>query len=462
MTQKKETAVLLLSLLITLGAIAFGWWWLTRSGKLNLFKSLPDISQQSQLSIGDKLLISQNATPEKRAAVTALAEENYQQAVINLELSLKKQRNDPEALIYLNNARIGNGEAYTVATAVPIGVEINVAQEILRGVAQAQNEINAAGGINGKPLKVVLADDRNDPETAQKVAQAFVNNADILGVIGHFTSNVTTAAAEVYQKQGLVVISATSTAVDLAKAGNYVFRTVPSDLFAGNALSQYLLKTLNKRKAAVFFNSKSDYSSSLQDAFTTDLLTNGGSVVAQFDFSQPGFNAANVVEQANRQGAEVLVLLPNSSSPDTLDKTYLIIEVNNNKLPLIGGDSIYKPQTLQIVGKSAAGMVLAVPWHILGNPNSPFPQAATRLWGGDVNWRSALAYDAAEALIAGIKAKSTRQGVQETLASTNFSTPGASGDIRFFPSGDRNQAVQLVKIVKGDRSGFGSDFVPIP
>jgi hypothetical protein len=43
----------------------------------------------------------------------------------------------------------------------------------------------------------------------------------------------------------------------------------------------------------------------------------------------------------------------------------------------------------------AVGMVLAVPWHILGDPNSPFPKAASQLWGGEVSWRTALAYDAA-------------------------------------------------------------------
>jgi branched-chain amino acid transport system substrate-binding protein len=332
----------------------------------------------------------------------------------------------------------------------------------MRGVAQAQNEINAAGGINGKPLKIIIADDRNNPETAQQIAQALVNNKDILGVVGHFTSNVTFAASKIYQDNSLVVISATSTSVDLVNAGNYVFRTVPSDRFAGHALAKYLLNQLKKQKAAVFFNSSSNYSISLRDAFTTDLLSNGGIIVAEFDFAQPDFNIANVVQQANQQDAEVLVLLPNSSNPDTLNKSYLIIQLNNNKLPLLGGDSLYKPQTLQIGGKNAVGMVLAVPWHILGDPSSLFPLAATRLWGGDVNWRTALAYDAAKALIAAMEIKPDRQGIQQVLSASNFSTSGASGDIRFFPSGDRNQTVQLVKIIPGNRSGFGYDFVPMP
>lgn len=66
-------------------------------------------------------------------------------------------RNDPEARIFLNNARIGKQKSYTIATSVPIGTDPNESLEILRGVAQAQNEINASGGIKGVPLKVAIA-----------------------------------------------------------------------------------------------------------------------------------------------------------------------------------------------------------------------------------------------------------------------------------------------------------------
>ena len=122
----------------------------------------------------------------------------------------------------------------------------------------------------------------------------------------------------------------------------------------------------------------------------------------------------------------------------------------------------YKPKTLQIGGRDARRMVLAVPWHILGAPNSPFPQAATKLWGSDVNWRTALTYDATQALIAALKQQPSRSGVQNSLSGSGFQPQGVSSKIRFLPSGDRNQAVQLVKIEPGNRSSFGYDFVPIP
>lgn len=106
-------------------------------------------------------------------------------------------------------------------------------------------------------------------------------------------------------------------------------------------------------------------------------------------------------------------------------------------------------------------MVLAIPWHILANPDAEFPKAASQLWGGEVNWRTAMAYDAAVALIGAIATNPNRAGVDEALSNPNFQTEGAAGVVRFLPSGDRNQAVQLVEVREGSRTQFSYEFVPI-
>lgn len=466
MTQKKETTVLLLSLLITCAAITGGFWWLNRGQGFKFFsasdRSKTAISNArsiaSRVSSGERILIDSLISAEKQAGVEAIANGDYQQAVSQLGTSLQKKRNDPEALIYLNNARIGLGKAYSVAVSVPISTDVAASEEILRGVAQAQDEINNQGGIKGIPLKVAIANDDNDPEIAKKLAQNFAADPKILGVVGHYASDVTIATAPIYQQQGLVVISPISTSVTLSGAGDYIFRTVPSDRFAGNALVRYFLAKSTKHKAAIFYNPKSSYSSSLKNVFSTDLLSNGGEIVSEFDISNPNFNPANAVAQAINLGAEGLILLPNTG---TLNQALLVAQVNNLRLPLLGGDDVYTPSTLQVGSKNVVDMVLAVPWHIQGNTNPDFTKAATQLWGGDVNWRTALAYDAVRALIAGLKNNPSRQGIQQTLSQPDFATTGASGTIRFLPSGDRNQAVQLVKVKPGNRSGFGYDFVPI-
>ncbi len=466
MNQKKETTVLLLSLIITICAVAGGWWWFNRTEQTpvangsNPDKILPKInpSERMEFSTGENILIDRGATPQKQSAAQAIAQKNYPQAVSLLEESLATKRNDPEALIYLNNARIGDRQAHTIAVPAPIGTELTTAQEILRGVAQAQNEVNQQGGINGVSLKVLLTNDNNDAATATSVAKSLVKNKNVLGVIGHFSSGVTLATAPIYQDAGLVAISPTSTSVAISEIGNYIFRTVPSDRFTSKTISRYALETLNKNKIAVIYNSQSAYSKSLRDTFTTDIVSDGGEVVTEADLSENNFNSAEILEKAQSQDAEILAFLNDSK---TADKAYLIMQLNNNQLPMLGGDSLYKPQTLQNAGEKALSLVLGVPWHILSNANADFPDSSRQLWGGDVNWRTAMAYDALWAIATGLKNQPTRRGLQETLSLSSFAFNGASGTVKFLVSGDRNAPVQLVTVEPGKRSTYGYDFVPV-
>ncbi len=464
-----KTLVLLLCGLIILGGIALVVLWLNNENRLNSSKiaDKPDIYDTStvsstvEISEGEKVLIPGKGADNKQAAGQDIAAGKYQQAVAKLTQSLQVNRNDPEALIYLNNAKIGANKSYTIAAAVPSGTNVNGAKEILRGVAQAQQEINQAGGIKGVPLKVIITNDNNNPETVKKLAQELAKNPEVLGVVGHWASDVTLESAEVYQAEKLVAISPISTSVQLSSFGNYIFRTVPSDRFAGSALSRYMINQLKKKKAAVFFNSQSNYSKSLKDEFTHALFSNGGEVVGEFDFSKANFNPLKDWQQAKNQGAEVLMLAVTSN---TIDQALQIIQVNDQRLSLLAGDDGYDPKILQNGGSDAVGMVLAIPWHILAHVNEPFARASRKLWGGDVNWRTALAYDATLAFVTGLKQtpNPTRQGLQEVLSNPGFSFQGASGSIRFLPSGDRNQAAQLVTIKPNNRSGFGYYFEPIP
>lgn len=475
MSQKNDTLVLLTSLVVTLGLLGGGGFWLfnnwnqgqnplgeTADSVLNDGPGLGATKPSDRLSGGEKVLLPRDTSPEKEAGVQAFAAGDYGQAVTHFTQALAAQKNDPEALIYLNNARLAAADqpTYAIAVSMPIGTDENATKEMLRGVAQAQNEINQAGGIQGVGLRVIIGNDDNNTETAKTLAREYGKRSDILAVVGHFGSDVSLAAAPVYQTQELVMVSPTSTSTNLSSVGNYIFRTVPSDRFAGSALVQYQLQRLNRKKTVIFYNGNSDYSRSLKDVFTTDLFAQGGEVVAEFDFSEPGFNPGEAVMAAKERGGEVIFLAPNSS---TLDQALQVMQVNEGELPLVAGDSVYQAKTLQIGRRDGLGMVVAVPWHVLGNPDADFPRRSQQLWGGDVSWRTALAYDATQALITALSQNTapTRQTIQQALSDGGFQAPGAAGPIRFLPSGDRNQSVQLVTVEEGERSSFGYDFVPV-
>ncbi|MGI2907585.1 ABC transporter substrate-binding protein [Tolypothrix sp. VBCCA 56010] len=465
MSQKNETTVLVLALLITLGVVGGGLWLFKDniiSQNQPLRNSQSNNNQESikdRISFGEKTLIAGEIAPAKKEGVEAIALGSYEKAIAPLTAALKQKPNDPEALIFLNNARIGSAKSYTIATSLPIGSDPNASLEILRGIAQAQNEINASGGIKKVRLKVGIANDDDNPEISKQIATTLVKNQEVLGVVGPNTSDATLAAGTVYTSGKLVAITPTSTSVKISNFSSYVFRTVPSDFIAARSLANYMVNKLQKRNAAVFFNSQSNYSQSLKSEFVSSVSLEGGQVSNEFDLSQANFSAARSVEQAIKQGAEVLML---ASNTNTLDKALQVIQVNEKRLALLGGDDVYTLKTLELGREKAVGMVVAVPWHIDGNFSSDFPQKSRQLWGADVSWRSALSYDATKALIAAIELNPTREGVQQALTSSNFSATGASGAIRFLASGDRNAPVQLVKIAPGTRSRTGYDFVPIP
>jgi branched-chain amino acid transport system substrate-binding protein len=472
MSQKNDTPALILSLVVTLALLGGGvWWLLNRFGgnvpnPSTVTTSAPQganadpnnpLSLRDRLSLGEKLL-APGASTDKQNGVAAMAAKNYPQAIAAFQAALQINRNDPESLIYLNNATIGDQKSLAIAVSVPLSKSSNPALEILRGVAQAQSEVNQAGGINGTPLKVLIVNDDNDPNTCKEVANALVQDASVLGVVGHFGSDASLAAGEIYQKGGLVMVSPTSTSVQLSSLGNAVYRTVPSDRFTASALSRYMLNSFQKQNAALYFNSQNDYSKSLKEQFTTALTSDGGTIVAEYDLASPGFSAADSVEQAIKQNAQVLVIAANNA---TLNLALEVIAADRQRLQLMGGDGLYSPELLKTNG-AAEGMVVAVPWVLLSDPNSPFAQESRKLWGGDVNWRTAMSYDAAMTLVTGLRINGSRAGVLDALAAPGFTFFGATGTIKFLASGDRNQPMQLVRVEAGTRSGYGFDFVPAP
>ena len=481
MSNRNETPTLLVSLFITvmlLGGLGIWGWRLFQptvngSGESSNYDSPPSAPEQTsntaaanqavtdRLSTGERVLITAASSSLKDMGIDAFAAGDAAQAVTLLEAAIRENRNDPEALIYLNNAQIAGATAYTIAVAAPIETALNPALEILRGVAQAQAEINQAGGINGVPLRIMIADDGNTPETATQVASQLVATDDVLAVIGHFSSGVTLATEPVYTQGELPLISPTSTSVQISGVSDYVFRTAPSDRFTATALARYMLQELDKQRVAIFFNSESDYSASLKDEFTTAVFSDGGQVLAEFDLVDTNFNAEQALSQLEAQDIEVIMLAANTP---TLDQALTVVRANDGDLDLLGGDSLYNPQVLDVGGATAADLVVAIPWHLLAHTDAPFVQASRTLWGGDVSWRTATTYDAVKSLAAAIATLSSigRQPLQRALSATSFTAEGATSEVRFLPSGDRNQAAQLVIVQPGSRSGHGYDFVPVP
>jgi branched-chain amino acid transport system substrate-binding protein len=419
----------------------------------------PKDSMESRMSLGEKILVKDNPSNEKQLGVQAFAVEDYDKAIAHFQASVQKMPNDPESRIYLQNASAARSDKILkIAVSVQIGSNLNVAKEILQGVAQAQDEINQKGGIRGHLLQVEIASDGNNRNIAEKLANSLVADQKIFAVIGHNGSDASVAACPIYQQGKLVNIYPTLFSFKLLGCGSYTFRTAPNIRSIAEALSSYAINNLNQRNLAICVDEKTINHQSLRDEFSYPINKNGGKLVnITCDFSAPDFNPNQVIADAIKSGADGLVLAPHV---DRINKALDLAAANKGRLKLFGSPTLYTSQTLQQGRSDVNGLELVVPWHPEKNLKNNFAKNAQQLWGTPVTWRSATSYDAAVAIISGLQQSTTREELQKVLHNPNFYADGATGKIQFSQSGDRDMKndVVLVKIKPSSTSPTGYKF----
>lgn len=362
---------------------------------------------------------------------------------------------DPETLIYQNNADAESQQHIQIAVSVPISQNLDIAEEILRGVAQAQDEINQSDQlINGKWLQIGIADDKNDPKFAEaKIAPEAVNNPNILAVVGHNASIVSQAAARIYNQGELVMITPTSYA--MTASYYYGFKVVSNVNILANQLNKYYGETkLNKlficydedENVSKIFNS---YFHHLKKIVSTDDDCN---------VSSNNFTTAVAISQAKNNNADSLLLATSVQKINSFIELAKLAKANNSKIALFGSSTLYTHETLAQGKEAVKDMVLVAPWHPDAFPNNPFRLKAQELWKGKVNWRTAMAYDATKVIIEGLKRSTNRQELAAELH-RNIPVCGATGEISFKSSGERRQEQAfIIKVVKDSRTDTGYNF----
>ncbi|MDJ0735951.1 MAG: ABC transporter substrate-binding protein [Nostocaceae cyanobacterium] len=463
--KRKKVYISLAVTLIAAAAIFTAVFNLIPEVKIPLLSSKSEQSYKklAESSRGDKALFRGVGNASRDLGIEAIKKKNYSQAVKYFQKAVKADRNDPEVLIYYNNALARQkGDPFTLATVVPIDNNETSAKEMLRGIAQAQHQFNKSNGLNNRFLEIVIANDGNKPERATQVAKQLVKDKSVLGVIGHNSSSATKGGLSVYEKAGMGIISPTSTSTSLAS--EVFFRTVPSDAAAGKKLASYAYKNLGLDRVVIFYNPKSSYSTSLKNAFEENFA---GNIARSVDLSNTNLDAwGEVSKSVLEDEVSAALLFPNTA----LTSVALEIAQENIRIPkekrlkLLGGDALYSPKTLN-AGIAVEGLIIAVPWFVESPQAQNFSMAASRQWGGKVNWRTATSFDATQAFIKALSPQSSRSTVLARLARMNVPSTQTSGDeLQFTPEGERESNPILVQVLKGGiirprGSDFGFDVV---
>ena len=416
-----------------------------KSSVISSIKSL-----DNRFSLGEKMLIAANATKEKKQGISAFSEQNYSKAIDYLEQSLDRTPDDPEARIYLNNARVANQQPVKVSAVVPIGSNLDVAQEMLRGIAQGQTEFNQQGGN----LQIQIVNDENNTEIAKKVAKALLEDSATLAVIGSNASNASLAAAPIYQQGGLVMMTPTSTSEELSNFGSYVFRTAPTNKDMADALAEYTTQVAKRKNVAICYDSQAPDNVTFKDAFIPALIAQGGNYInTQCDLAAPDFNAENSVNELISSGAEAVLLAPHI---DKLNRAIDLARANNWKMTLLGTFSLNTSKITQSGQGDLNGVVLPVPFHYQQDSAKDFTAEAFDIWGRDaaLTWRTATSYDATKAIAHGLYNNPTREDLQATLRNSELTVIGANSQIQFLPSGDRQVETALVEVKANPERGY--------
>ncbi|MGK7942249.1 MAG: ABC transporter substrate-binding protein [Crocosphaera sp.] len=395
--------------------------------------------------------------PNKNNQELQQANQYYQQkkwklAQDNFQKVLDKKKNNPEVIIYKNNAQAELNKNFKIAIVIPVN-NPNIAQEMLRGVGQAQEEINQNGGINGRLLHITIVNDDNDPRIAQKVAKKLVENPEIMAVIGHNSSEVSLEGAKIYQQEGLVMINPTSSADGITDTGSYIFRTLPTIQSMARMLADYV--KLNHKKIAICYNFQSLASQSFKDQFTAALGKDKDKLANSIcDLFLPAFNADQEINEALDHGADTMLILPYIQQ---LDKAYELGKANQGRLQLLGPSILNTITTLQ-EGKSMEGLIIVVSWSPKNLENKQFAASARQFWGGNVSWRTATTYDATYVLINGLKQGQTRDTLQDALDNPQFSSETINGEVKFLANGDRKGQSILIQVQRSRNHPTGYDF----
>src|SRR6202453_1435483 len=173
-----------------------------------------------------------------------------------------------------------------------------------RGFDLALDEINGAGGVNGRPIAYVFEDSQADPRQSVTIAQKFVSDPRIIMELGDFASPASMAASPIYQRAKLTQFGFTNSHPDFTKGGDYMWSNAPSTADDMPILADYAIRSLGlKRLALLYINS--DWGRTSEAIFADKAKQMGAEVVAREGYlpTEKDFRSTLVrVREANPDG----------------------------------------------------------------------------------------------------------------------------------------------------------------
>ncbi len=335
----------------------------------------------------------------------------------------------------------GSGKTYVLGAAGPWTE--GYGQMCRRGIELARDQVNATGVIRGARLEIRFEDDSASGEAATRIARRFVDDPAVLAVVGHMSSGAMLAAARVYDGR-LAAVATTVTTPALSDLSPWIVRVISSDSVNGVQLAAAAAR-LGLKRAAILYENDS-YGRGLASSFRAAFK---GRVIANDPIRGDIANAEPYIAWLKRERPDAVLVAGNDASA-----LVILREARRQQFvtQFLGGDG----WTPVIADTAAAeGALIGAPFTAEDQrPDArKFVEAFRTKFGVDPDGNAALGYDATITLARAVDAAgSDRHGIRAWLRKLAASTavPGATGPIRFLPSGDRvGNAMVLTRARRG-------------
>jgi len=226
--------------------------------------------------------------------------------------------------------------------------------QLKNGVEQAVEDINAAGGILGQKIQVFVGDDRADPKEGVSVANKFVGDG-VKFVVGHFNSGVTIPASEVYQENGMLVITPAATNPKVTERNMWnIFRTCGRDDQQGAVAGDYIAKNFKGKKIAIVHD-KTTYGQGLAEETRKNLHAKGLKEVMFEGVNKDDKDFSALVSKVKASNADLVYW---GGLHDTGGLILRQLRAQGVKAPFMGADGIADEEFASIAGPGAEGTLM--------------------------------------------------------------------------------------------------------
>jgi branched-chain amino acid transport system substrate-binding protein len=324
-----------------------------------------------------------------------------------------------------------------------------------RGILLALDEINAAGGVKGKKLRVKSIDDQGKAEEAASATTALITRDKAVAIIGEVASSLSLQMAPIAQKNQVPMISPSSTNVRVTQVGDYIFRVCFIDPFQGEVMGKFAKNTLGYNKVAVLRDIGSDYSVGLANAFVKTYKELGGEIVADESYNKGAVDFRAQLTSIKAKGPQAIFVPGYYTDVGLLSKQARELGLN---VPLMGGDGWDSEKLYEIGGQALDGSFFSN--HYSVDDPSPriraFVEAYKTKFAGQVpDSLAAQGYDAMKILADAMGRAPSLEGpaLREALAATkNFD--GVTGNINIDANRNALKPAVVLKVAPGGKYDF--------